>query len=204
LSPAKIRIRSSSSERKKREEPARAPAQLIVDASRLVTLRAEYVQAAAAHDILVLLLDERLDVGHRLFELLLRSLLGVDLLPLEMFAREEFGVAAEQDIGAASGHVGGDGYRALAARLRDNLGLALVVLGVQDVMVVRNRAVALDENVSGLVAVAYARLRESARDEFRVLDRDRADQHGLARLVALDYLLDDGVPLLGERAVDKV
>ena len=43
----------------------------------------------------------------------------------------ELGVAAEQDVGAAAGHVGGDRDRAEAAGLGDDLGLVLVVLGVQ-------------------------------------------------------------------------
>ena len=40
-------------------------------------------------------------------------------------------VAAEHDVGAAAGHVGGDGHRARAAGLRDDVRLALVLLGVQ-------------------------------------------------------------------------
>ncbi len=41
------------------------------------------------------------------------------------------GVAAQDDVGAAAGHVRGDRHRALAAGLGDDLRLALVVLGVQ-------------------------------------------------------------------------
>ena len=48
-----------------------------------------------------------------------------------LFLGHELGVAAEQDVGTAAGHVGGDGDRALAAGLRDDVGFALVVLGVQ-------------------------------------------------------------------------
>ena len=44
----------------------------------------------------------------------------------------EFGVAAEQNVGAAAGHVGGDGNSSLAAGLGDDESFALVVLGVQD------------------------------------------------------------------------
>src|ERR687889_520846 len=67
--------------------------------------------------------------------------------------------------------VGRDGYRALAARLRDYLRLALVVLGVEDVVVVRDGAVALYEYVAGLVAVADACLRQPTRNQLGVLDR---------------------------------
>jgi hypothetical protein len=45
---------------------------------------------------------------------------------------QEVGVAAEQDVGPATGHVGGDRHRALGAGLGDDLGLALVILGVED------------------------------------------------------------------------
>jgi hypothetical protein len=44
----------------------------------------------------------------------------------------EFGVAAEQNVGAAAGHVGGDGDHAFASRLSHEFGFALVELGVQD------------------------------------------------------------------------
>ena len=40
----------------------------------------------------------------------------------------EVGVAAEQDVGAAAGHVGGDGHAAAPPALRDDLRLALHIL----------------------------------------------------------------------------
>ena len=40
-------------------------------------------------------------------------------------------IAAQQNVGAAAGHVGRDGDRALASRLRHDLGFVLVILGVQ-------------------------------------------------------------------------
>ena len=57
---------------------------------------------------------------------LLDDLVGQRLLP-----RHELGVAAEQDVGAAAGHVGGDGDGVLAAGLRDDLRFLRVELGVQ-------------------------------------------------------------------------
>ena len=42
-------------------------------------------------------------------------------------------IAAEQDVDAASGHIGRDGHRAATPGLGDELGLLLVVLGVQQV-----------------------------------------------------------------------
>ena len=59
-----------------------------------------------------------------------------DLLGQALLARHELGVAAEQDVGAAAGHVGRDRHRALAAGLRDELGFLGVVLRVEhDVLV---------------------------------------------------------------------
>src|SRR5271163_595417 len=44
---------------------------------------------------------------------------------------DEFGVAAEQNVGAAAGHVGGDGDLAVLAGLGDDLRFAFVKLGVE-------------------------------------------------------------------------
>ena len=52
----------------------------------------------------------------------------------ERFAREALGVAAQQDVHTATGHVGGDGDRARLPGLGDDHGLALVLLGVQHLM----------------------------------------------------------------------
>src|SRR5260221_6994083 len=49
----------------------------------------------------------------------------------EMLAGEKFGIAAEQNVRAATGHVGGYGDRAFAAGLRDDAGFTLVLLGVE-------------------------------------------------------------------------
>ena len=45
------------------------------------------------------------------------------------------GIAPQDDVGAAAGHVGRDRDGALATRLGHDLGLALVFLGVQDLVV---------------------------------------------------------------------
>ena len=72
--------------------------------------------------------DELLVVDELL--LALRQPLG-DFVGQRLLARHELGVAAEQDVGAAAGHVGGDRHRALAAGLRDDFGFLRVVLRVQ-------------------------------------------------------------------------
>ena len=73
----------------------------------------------------------RLGRGVRLDPLLRRRLVGVDLLLAEVGVDQAVGVAAQQDVDAATGHVGGDGHRAGPTRLRDDERLALVLLGVE-------------------------------------------------------------------------
>jgi hypothetical protein len=83
----------------------------------------------------------------------------------ELVADAELDVAAELNVGAAAGHVGGDGDDAVAARLRHDMRLALMLARVQHLV--------LD---AGLVEVIGQGL--------RFLDRHRADQHRLPLSVA--------------------
>ena len=92
---------------------------------------------------------------------------------------------AELDVDAAAGHVRRDRDRAGLARVLDDLALALVLLRVQDV-------------------VRDPSARQHLRQELGRLDRDRADEDRLALLVALDDVLDDGVPLRLDRLEDEV
>ena len=107
--------------------PARA-AQLVVDAAALVALGADDVQAAQRHDALVLgvgLLFEALvevavapaRVQHHLIDVFvvaggrLDDFVGVVFLT-HGAAGQKVRVAAQQNVGAAAGHVGGDGHGA--------------------------------------------------------------------------------------------
>ena len=103
----------------------------------------------------------------------------------ELVGDAELHVAAELDIGAAAGHVGGDGERTRAPRLRDDVRLLLVIAGVEHV--VGNRF-----------------LLQPLGQELGLLDAGRADQHRLPPLLAVLQELDDRVPLLVRRAVDLV
>src|SRR5918994_1719837 len=123
---------------------ARAAAQLVVDAARLVALSAEDVEAAEIADAF-----------------------------------------AELDVDATAGHVRRDRDGADLAGVLDDLGLALVLLRIQDV-------------------VRDAAALEPLRQMFGGLDVDRADENGLAGLVALDDVLDDGVELRVLRLEDQV
>ena len=117
--------------------------------------------------------------------LALRQPLG-DLLGERLLPRHELGVAAEQDVGAAAGHVGGDRDGALAAGLRDDLGLLRVVLGVQH-------------------DVRDAALLEQRREHARDFSIETVPTStGWPVCVLLDDLVDDRVALLALGAVDEV
>ena len=106
--------------------PARTAAQLVVDAAALVPLGADDVEAAGVDRLLLEIGDLGADL--RLLALaLLRRGGRIDLL-----ANAHLDVAAELDVGAAAGHVGGDGDRAGHAGLGDDEGLLLVEARVQD------------------------------------------------------------------------
>ena len=86
---------------------------------------------------------------------------------MELRPGERVGVAAEDDVGAATGHVGGDRDGAEPSCLGNDLGLTLVLLGVEHLVV-------------------DAPLLEQIGEPFTLLDGDGADQHGQALL--LDFL----------------
>src|SRR5712671_4276119 len=104
----------------------RAPAQLTVDAARLVALGPDDDEPA-----------RRILVAFQLFDLLGGQVRRFDLLAERRLTRLDaadltlLDARAEFDVGATAGHVRRDRDRAGLARLRDNLGLPLVILGVQ-------------------------------------------------------------------------
>ncbi len=118
--------------------------------------------------------DELVVVDELLFAL--RQLLG-DLLGQRLLPRHVLGVAAEQDVGAAAGHVGGDRDVALAAGLRDDLGFLRVVLRVEH-------------------DVLDAALAQQRRQPLGLLDRHRADQRRPPGLLLLEDVVDDRLVLL--------
>ncbi len=176
---------------------AGASAELVVDAAGLVALGAEDVQAAGGDHFLMFgvglglvavehfqpvvgrdnvlvaavvplghvgIVDTGLHFALRRTQRLGRSLLHAFLLG------HEFGIAPKQDVGAAAGHIGGDGNRAFASSLSDDLGLALVVLGVQN-------------------DVLDAFFLEKLRKPLGFLDGGRAYQHRLIPFVeALNFI----------------
>ena len=142
---------------------ARAAAQLVVDAAGLVPLRAKHVETAELDDLVMLAGHRRLRLRQGLGPRLLVGLGildGIQAAALEFLSGPELRVAPEHDVGAATGHVGRDRHRALAAGLGDDRGLTLVVLGIEHLM-------------------AYATLLELVRDQLALLHARGADEHRL-------------------------
>ncbi len=167
---------------------SRPAAELIVDASRLVPLRAEHVQAADCADLLGLRLDLGLHLGEHLVPrglVLLGRLDRIEAAFAQSAVGEEVDVAAEHDVGAAACHVGGDRDRVQPAGHGDDAGLLLVELRVEHV--VRDPA-----------------LGQLLRQVLRALDAGGADEGGLPLLEALDEVVDDGDVLGFLGLVDEV
>ena len=154
---------------------AAAPtAQLVVDAPRFVALGAEHMQAAGGDDLGVTLFPRRLRRGRR-------GLLRV------VFQRRQFQfeVAAEHDVGAAPGHVGGDGHAAGPAGLGDDLRFAVMMFGVQHLV----------RDVCGA---------QQRRQPFGGFNRRGADQHRLAARAACFDAVDNRGELFIDAAVHQV
>ena len=104
-----------------------------------MALGADDVQAAEGNHFLVIFVGLRFVLLKNLIPLgaLRRSngadleLIGILALLAEGFLGHELGVAAEQNIGTAAGHIGGDGDRALASGLGDDERFTAVIFGVQ-------------------------------------------------------------------------
>ena len=108
-SDPKMRMRSSSSERKKRERPGspwrpERPRSWLSMRRALMALGAEHEEAAGGERLFLQPRDLRADFAGEAFALGVRDVLDLLLDP-------HVGVAAELNVGAAAGHVGGDGDR---------------------------------------------------------------------------------------------
>ena len=103
----------------------------------------------------------------------------------QLLLGHELGIAAQQNVGAAAGHVGGDGDHAQASGLGDDLGFPLVELGVQH-------------------DVPDALPLQDLGEALRLFDRGGAHQHRLLLLVQLLNLVGDGEVFFFLGAVDDV
>ena len=132
LSDPKMRIRSSSSDRKNFERPG-SPWRPERPRSWLSMRRLSWrsvpstKRPPAASAFSFRRATCGADLGARRAARARRS---VDVR--QFLADAHVGIAAELDVGAAAGHVGGDGDRARHAGLRDDVGFLLVVARVQD------------------------------------------------------------------------
>ena len=182
---------------------AGAAAQLVVDAAGFVALGAEHVEAAGGERLLLEggdLVEDRLLPGG--------ALLALEAGELALDAH--LGVAAELDVGAAAGHVGGDGDRARHAGLGDDEGFLLVEAGVQHGEVLgaapgagilvegleRQRVLEVDEGV--------AVLDQQLGEILGLLDGGGADQDRLALGGGGLDVADDRLVALVRRPVDLV
>ena len=92
------------------------------------------MQAPDPDYFLVLFIHDAPGAREGFLPLFVGDFIGIDFVLFQELARHKIRVATEQDVRTAAGHVGGDRDRALAARLGDDFGFALVIFGVQNVM----------------------------------------------------------------------
>ena len=163
-------------------------AQLVVDAAGLVPFGAQHVEAAQLDNLLMLILDLFLDgiqhLGPALL-ILLRGVVGRVALLLELLIGEELHVAAQHDVGAAPGHVGGHGHGPLAPCHGYDSSLARMLLGVEHLVVDAGHVQQGGDHLGGLHGCS-------------------AQQDGLALGMPLGYVPDDGGQLLLLGAVDQI
>ena len=166
-----------------------AAAQLVVDAPRLVALGAADEQPAGGEHLLAGLLELGFDVGQDLEHplLALERVLGFEAFAGHLLARQVLGVAAELDVDAAAGHVGGDRDRARRPA---------------SATISASRAACSGLAFSTVCGIP--RLLQPLAEQLGDLDRDRPHEHRLAVLVAGRDLVQDRVPLAVLGLVDLV
>ena len=164
---------------------AGAAAQLVVDTTGLVALGADNGQAAGGKHALALGLAGLLGLGVKLLELLGRHVLHGQALVLKALAHQLVGIATQQDVGTTTGHVSSDGHGTVASGLGNDVSLALVMLGVEDL-------------------VRDAALGKGGRQLLGAFDGDGAHQDRLALGVTSLDVVGNGVVLGLDGAVHQV
>ena len=169
-------------------------------------LGAEHAQPAGGERFFLQSRDLRADVGSARAFLPLLRILDIG----QFLANAHVGIAAELNVGAAAGHVGRNRDRAGHAGLGDDIGLLLVVTGVEDgeylgfggtlvAGIKRGESIGVGE-----IVLLPAVLAQHFRKLLGFLDRGGADQHRLAaRLAVLDQS-QDRAELLDRGAIDLV
>src|SRR4029079_2589824 len=185
---------------------ASAAAQLVVDAAAFVPLSSQDIKTAGSKGLFLQPRDLLADVVGA------RALLALARVGniRNFLAYPHVGIATELNVGAAAGHIGRNGNGARYARLRDDIGLLLVVASVKDrkhlgfggavVAGIKRR-----ERVGiGEIMLLPSRLTQHFGELFRLLDRGRADQDRLPALLAVFYQRNDGPIFLSRSAIDLV
>ena len=180
-----MRIRSSCSDRKNFERPGspwrpERPLSWLSMRRQFMALGGEHVEAAGGDRLFLQALHVLAD------RLLLRVALGAFRHVGKLLGDAHVGIAAELDVGAAAGHVGGDGDGAGLAGLRDDRRLALVMAGVEH------------------LEILEAFLAQPLGELLGFFDRGGADQDRLALLVGLADLAHDRLVFLLDGPVDLV
>ena len=103
-------------------------AQLIVNTARFMAFRPENIQTACGHHFFFF--------GRALFAIFLQKLriARIVFITADFQAGHKLGIAAQENVRASPGHVGRDGHRPLTARLRNDLRLTAVVLGIENIV----------------------------------------------------------------------
>ncbi len=157
-----------------------ATAQLVVDATRLVALGGDDAQTAQSSYLVVVYLP----LGAQGVDFLLLLFAAQGFVGLHRLDRRT-DVAAQHNVGAAPGHVGGDGDDLGAPGLGDDFGFTRVLLGVEHL-------------------VRQFFLFQQPCDYFRVFNRGGAHQHRLAAPVALADVLDGRLVFFARGFIDPV
>ena len=151
-----------------------------------MTLRAEHVEPTEIEHLLAFDIggglvfgDEFLEAGPAF------GSVGIETLSSRVAVGEAFRVATEEDVDTTARHVGGNRDRTETARLGDDVGLTMMLLGVEHL-------------------VRHALLFHHARKLLGLLDRHRADEHRLTGSVALDDVVDARLELGVLGLVDQV
>ena len=167
---------------------SRSSAQLVVDASGLVTFGTQHVEPAERHDLLMLGRHRFLGLFQRLRP---RRLVGLGILHQRNPARGEFGgrpklrVPTQHDVGATASHIGRHSDRTFAPSLSHDHGLLLMELGVEHL-------------------VRHPSLAQRSREHLTLLHAHRSHQHRLPGLKPLRDVLHHRSELGLLRAVNQV
>ena len=158
---------------------ARATAQLIVNAAAFVTLGSQNVKTTRLEGLFLQFGNFGGDLVPELFGFLL-------VFAFKLRLEAHIKIAAELNVGAATGHVGCDGDGTGDTGLSDDAGFLLMVAGVQYLEI-------LDPGFLELLG-----------QKFRLLDGGRTNQDGLFPLAAFLDQRNDGAVLLLDRSVDLI